>query len=86
MPMESRLPIQPSEENHATNEPAVKQTIPFWRVVLSVMQASFGVQNRTNRERDFASGKFLPFVVAALLFTALFVLSIALVVRLVLPE
>ncbi len=80
------MPVQPGEENHAANQPAPDQPIPFWRVVLSVIQASFGVQNRKNRERDFASGKFLPFVVAALLFTALFVLSIALVVRLVLPD
>jgi hypothetical protein len=60
--------------------------IPFWRVVLSVIQASFGVQNQANRERDFASRSIWPFVAAALIFTVLFVLSIALVVKLVLPD
>ncbi|MDY6982213.1 MAG: DUF2970 domain-containing protein [Pseudomonadota bacterium] len=61
------------------------EKIPFWRVVLSVIQASFGVQSRQNRERDFKQGNWLPYVVAALLFTTLFVLVLALVVKLVLP-
>lgn len=61
------------------------EKIPFWRVVLSVIQASFGVQSRQNRERDFKQGHWLPYVVAALLFTTLFVLVLAFVVKLVLP-
>lgn len=60
--------------------------IPFWRVVLSVIQASFGVQNAANRERDFSSSSIWPYVVAAVLFTVLFVLSIAFIVKLVLPD
>lgn len=60
--------------------------IPFWQVVISVIQASFGVQNSRNRERDFTQGKFMAFVVAALLFTAIFVMTIAFVVSLVLPD
>jgi uncharacterized membrane protein YidH (DUF202 family) len=59
--------------------------IPFWRVVLSVIQASFGVQSRQNRERDFKQGQWLPYVVAALLFTTVFVLVLAFIVKLVLP-
>ena len=58
--------------------------IPFWRVVLSVIQASFGVQTRENRERDFKQGSWLPYVVAAVLFTAVFVLVLVFVVKLVL--
>ena len=61
-----------------------KDKIPFWRVVLSVIQASFGVQTRENRERDFKQGNWLPYVVAALLFTAVFVLVLMFIVRLVL--
>jgi hypothetical protein len=58
--------------------------IPFWRVVLSVIQASFGVQTHENRERDFKQGSWLPYVVAAVLFTAVFVVSLVFVVKLVL--
>lgn len=61
-----------------------KDKIPFWRVVLSVVQASFGVQSKENRERDFKQGSWLPFVVAGLLFTAAFVLALLLVVKTVL--
>lgn len=60
--------------------------ISFWKVVLSVLQASFGVQSSKNRERDFTHGKVLPFVIAALIFTAIFVITIMLVVQMVLPD
>ncbi|MES2605396.1 MAG: DUF2970 domain-containing protein [Pseudomonadota bacterium] len=63
-----------------------EKSIPVLQVVLSVLQASFGVQNSRNRERDFTQGKFGVFVVAALIFTALFVLTIVGIVSLVLPD
>lgn len=59
--------------------------LPFWRVALSVVQASFGVQNDAARQRDFTEGSFWPFVAAAVVFTVLFVLGLLLVVNLVLP-
>lgn len=61
------------------------QKLSFWKMMLSVMQASFGVQNKKNKERDFASGNIKGFIVAALIFTVLFVLTVATVVNLVLP-
>lgn len=64
----------------------IETNIPFWRVVLSVIQASFGVQNPENRERDFKQGSLLPFVVAAVLFTVGFVLVLLVVVNLVLVD
>lgn len=62
-----------------------KVKIPFWRMLLSVMQASFGVQNKANKERDFASGSITGFVVAALIFTAIFIAVLSTIVNLVLP-
>jgi hypothetical protein len=56
----------------------------FLRAMLSVIQASFGVQSPENRERDFTRGKLWLFIVAALLFTAVFVLTIVTVVSMVL--
>lgn len=70
-------------EDRDTQEKTKK--LPFWRQVLSVMQASFGVQNKKNKERDFASGSITGFVVAALLFTFVFVMILVLVVSWVLP-
>lgn len=72
--------------NQQSPEKQPSKPIPFWQVVVSVIQASFGVQSSRNRERDFTQGRFLPFVVAALIFTALFVLTIVFVVSMVLPD
>ncbi|HLT64068.1 MAG TPA: DUF2970 domain-containing protein [Pseudohongiella sp.] len=62
-----------------------EERVPFWRVMLSVMQASYGVQNQKNKERDFQKGSIGGFVAAALIFTVLFVLTLVTVVSLVLP-
>ena len=59
-------------------------SLPFWRVMLSVFQAAFGVQNERNKERDFSQGRLLPFIIAALLFTAVFVGGLIMIVKLVL--
>ncbi|MCB1664564.1 MAG: DUF2970 domain-containing protein [Pseudomonadales bacterium] len=64
-------------------EPKRKQS--FWRNMLSVMQASFGVQSQENKERDFANGSITGFIAAALIFTVLFVLTLVVVVKTVLP-
>ena len=68
-----------------TSKDVEKVKIPFWRMLLSVMQASFGVQNKANKERDFASGSISGFIVAALRFTAIFIAVLVTIVRLVLP-
>ena len=64
---------------------AKKGKLPFWKMMISVIQASFGVQSRANKERDFANGSVKGFIVAALIFTALFILTLVVVVRMVLP-
>lgn len=48
---------------------------------LSVLAAAFGVQSQSALERDFKQGSLFQFVVAGLLGTALFVLSIYLAVQ-----
>lgn len=71
--------------DESKNHQQKQADIPFWRVVLSILQASFGVQSSSNRARDFNSSSIWPFVVAALLFTVLFVLALAFIVKLALP-
>lgn len=66
------------------NETKQQDDIPFWRVMLSVIQASIGVQNSKNNERDFTQGKLLTFIIAALLFTGCFILAVMLAVNLAL--
>ena len=60
--------------------------LSFWSIVLSTLAAAIGVQSRANKERDFASGRVMPFIVAGVIFTVLFVATLALVVSLVLPD
>jgi len=67
------------------NGAAEKRKLPFWKMLISVFQASFGVQSKANKERDFASGSVKGFIAAALVFTALFILTLVIVVRSVLP-
>ena len=62
-----------------------KDTKPsLWQVMRSVLASFFGVQSTANRERDFRHGSPAQFVVIGLLFTALFILSIWGLVKLVL--
>jgi hypothetical protein len=60
------------------------EKVGFWTVLKSVLSAFFGVQSGRNRERDFQHGKPIHFILVGLLATALFVLTVAGVVRLVL--
>lgn len=52
-------------------------------VVLSVFAAALGVQNSKNRERDFTHGSPIVFIVAGLIFTLIFVVTIVTIVHLV---
>jgi len=56
------------------------------QIIGSVFAAAFGVQSSKNRERDFKEGKFVTFIVAGVMFTALFVGAVYLVVTAVLEN
>lgn len=76
--------MEQQNEESKIEEPS--QNLSFWRVVLSVIQASFGVQSQQNRERDFTQGKLITFIVAALIFTSLFVGILLFIVKTVLDS
>ncbi|MFV8783655.1 DUF2970 domain-containing protein [Microbulbifer sp. SA54] len=63
-----------------------KQKPSFGQVVLSTLAAAIGVQSDKNRERDFKSGSIKTYIAAGLLFTALFVLTLVIVVKTVLSN
>jgi hypothetical protein len=73
---------KPSEQE---KPPAKQESLPFWQMFLSVLQASFGVQNKKNKQRDFEKGSVRGFLAAALIFTVLFVMTLVIIVSLVLP-
>jgi hypothetical protein len=65
-------------EEYDNKAPGLRQMIG------SVLAAAFGVQSSKNRERDFKHGKAIHFIVAGIVFVALFILAIVGVVKLVL--
>ncbi|WP_323127240.1 DUF2970 domain-containing protein [Marinobacter sp. JSM 1782161] len=50
----------------------------------SILAGAFGVQSNRRREEDFGSGSPLPYLVGGILFTLIFVIGVALIVRWVL--
>ncbi|WP_241973658.1 DUF2970 domain-containing protein [Aliidiomarina shirensis] len=68
-----------NNENHAESH----EKPGLWAVVMSVLAAMFGVQTEANRRRDFSSGNPMAYIVIFVIFLALFVLTIAGIVTLV---
>ncbi|MDN3639701.1 DUF2970 domain-containing protein [Simiduia curdlanivorans] len=56
----------------------------FFNIVLSTMAAAFGVQSKRNQERDFKGGNIYHYIVAGILFTVIFIVTVTLVVQSVL--
>lgn len=56
------------------------------QVVSSVFAAGLGVQSSKNRERDFQQGRAGTFIIAGLVFTALFIGTVYSVVSMVLSS
>ena len=49
----------------------------------SVLSAALGVQSSKNRERDFTDGRASHFIVAGIVFTFIFIATVATIVNLV---
>ncbi|MDG1064575.1 MAG: DUF2970 domain-containing protein [Luminiphilus sp.] len=68
-----------TNSDNDTDTPAAKLS---WRHLLqSIFAAALGVQSAKNRERDFSGGSPGMFIVAGLVFAAIFVGSLALLVQ-----
>lgn len=61
-------------------------SLSLLQVMGSVLSAAFGVQSSKNKERDFARGKPIQFIIVGVIFTAVFVLVVVGVVNLVLSN
>jgi NhaP-type Na+/H+ or K+/H+ antiporter len=76
----------PAPATAAPGSPKDEGGITPLSLVVSVLGAAFGVQSRKNRERDFTKGNIYVFIVAGVVFTALFVATVWTVVQMVLPD
>lgn len=67
-----------------TNSSQNKQKPSLIAVIKSILAAAIGVQSDKNRTRDFEQGNPLVFIIGGIVFTLLFIITIASVVGLVL--
>ena len=65
-------------------KPVPKQN--FAGMVLTVLAAAIGVQNKKNLEKDFSQSSPLPYIAAGIIFTTLFVLTLILIVKVVIAN
>ncbi len=56
----------------------------FWQVLKSVLGAALGVQTEETRQRDFTHGSPATFIIAGIVFTAVFVVVLVVIVQVVL--
>ncbi len=67
----------------ATESPDNKKKITPLSFMGSIIAAWFGVQSKSNRDRDFEQGKFHHFVIGGIVFAVLFVFFVIGIVKVV---
>jgi hypothetical protein len=67
-----------------TDKQSPHAKLSILQVIQSVLAASFGVQSNRNRERDFKQGSAKAFIIAGVVGTLLFILTVYTVVKVVL--
>lgn len=60
-----------------------KKSLNIGRLILSVLAAAIGVQSNKNREQDFQSKSIVPYIIAGVIFTALFLFTLIFIVSLI---
>ncbi|GHD45545.1 Protein of unknown function [Marinobacter persicus] len=56
------------------------------KILQSVLAGALGVQSEKRRQEDFSSHSPVPYIIAGLLFTTVFVVSLIVIVKLVLAS
>ena len=75
---------EPSRDPSQRDDPSGRRDLSNWQIFKSTLAAAIGVQSEHARRRDFTHGRPAPFIIAGLIGTAVFVLVLVLVVKLVL--
>ena len=69
-----------------SEQPSNQQKPRLISVVKSILAAGIGVQSEKNRTRDFEQGSPLVFIIGGIIFTLLFIATVATVVGFVLSR
>ena len=75
-----------TDEKGGSDESADNKRPNLFQVAFSVLAAGFGVQSGKNMERDFKHGKASTFIIAGIVFTALFGFTLFAIVTTVLSN
>ena len=75
----------PQDQADSTTEQEENNTdkkLPLRHVIVSVLAAAIGVQSKNNQEKDFsAKGSIVTYIVAGIIFTVVFVVTVIAVVK-----
>lgn len=63
-----------------------QNSLSWGQMICSTLAATFGVQSQANRERDFTRGEFGKFVVVAIGFTFVILITLIGIVQLVMSN
>ncbi len=69
-----------------SDEQVPREKLSILQVIQSVLAASIGVQSHKNRERDFKKGSAKAFIIAGLIGTVMFVMTVFTIVKMVLKS
>ena len=73
----------PSDKaNLTSSQPAGKP--PLSHLIKTTLAAAIGVQTNKNRQQDFQSSSIIPYILAGILFTTLFILTLVFITKLIL--
>ena len=70
---------QPADKQQPGQPPTLKQ------LIMSILGAAFGVQNSATQKRDFQQSSPVAYIIGGILFGVIFVLSLILLVKVVVP-
>lgn len=70
-------------EKNDTQDQNVPHKPSRMRLILSTFAAAFGVQSETNRQYDFQQKSIMPFILAGVFFTIVFLGSLIFIVSLI---
>ena len=73
-----------SQEDSTTQQQKndTEEKLPLTHIIVSVLAAAIGVQSKKNQEKDFsAKGSIVSYIVAGIIFTVVFVVTVIAVVK-----
>ncbi len=72
-----------TRESITENQPPERHKPSWRRIMLSTFAAAFGVQSDQNRQHDFQQKSIVPFLVAGVVFTLVFLLALIFIVSMI---